>query len=159
MRPDPVAGYMRANRLTLTKSEEERKAMATPYRPAVLYSDPTGKNHPWWFVHACARVGRILEGAKPTWGAFSRGSAIESACKSAGHPKCARRFMETLWYFTSRDRPARPRGTDHNPFRGLSDRDAYAKWYTLVERICDASTDKLGPWRAGLSETGAARNK
>lgn len=159
MRPDPIADALAQTRLKLTKSENERLAQARPYRPGVLHAKPTAKQHPWWYVHACARINRILEGAKPAWGSFSRNAAIESACASAGHPKCARQYMETFGYFYSRSKPPPLIGTDHNPFRGLSDRDAYAKWYTLIERICEASTGKLGPWRVGLSATDSARNR
>lgn len=155
MRPDPVQDELDKTGLELTKGDRAAK----PYRPAALDSNPTSKRHPWWYAHACARIARILEGAQPSFGAFSRSAAIESAIKSAAHPKCAKRYMETWSYFMTRARPAPIVGTDHNPFRGLSDRDAYAKWYVLVEAICEASTGKLGPWRVGLSETGAARNR
>ena len=159
MRPDPVKDAADAAKLTLTKSEEERAAQARPYRPKVLHTNPAGKDHPWWYTYACARIGRILEGAKPSLGAFSRDAALESACASAAYPKLARRYIETYAYFVTRSKPPPLIGTDHNPFRGLSDRDAYAKWYTLIENICEASTDKMRGWRVGLSETGAARNR
>ena len=154
MRPDPVQEELDKTGLSMTK-DGKRKA----YRPPVLDVRPTSKRHPWWYANACARIARILEGAKPTYGAFSRDYAVESACQSAAHPKCARWYMETWAYFLTRQRPAPINKIDHNPFRGMSDRDAYAKWYTLVEKICEASTGKLGPWRVGLSETGAARNR
>lgn len=159
MRPDPVKEELDKTGLKLTKDEADRRAQAKPYRPAVLDWKPTAKRHPWWYAHACARVARILEGAKPSWGAFSRDAAVESACASAAHPKCARWYMETWAYFMTRHRPASLLKTDHNPFRGLSDSEAYARWYTLIERICEASTGKLGPWRVGISAVGAARNK
>lgn len=159
MRPDPVAEAAEAARVKLTKSEEQRAAQARPYRPAVLHHSAAAKRHPWWYMNACARIGRILEGAKPKLGAFTRSAALESACRSAAHPKCARWYMETWAYFSTRDRPPPIVGNDHNPFRHLSDSEAYAKWYALIERICDASTDKLGTWRVGLSEVGAARNR
>lgn len=154
-RPDPIAEELDKTGLLLSKGKRE----AAPYRPAILDLDPTSKRHPWWYANACARIGRILEGARPSLGTFSGGSSIESACKTAGHPKCAKIFLETWFYFMTRGRPAPIIGTDHNPFRNLPDREAYARWYQIVERICDASTGKLGTWRAGLSETGAARNR
>lgn len=159
MRPDPVKEELDKTGLRLTKSEEERLAQAKTVKQAVLDWRPTSKRHPWWYAHACARVARILEGAKPAWGSHSRDAALESACKSAAHPKCARRYMETWAYFMTRQRPAPIVKTDHNPFRGLSNSEAYAKWYALVEAICESSTGKMGPWRVGLSETGAARNR
>lgn len=155
MRPDPVAEELARSGLTLSKGERKGKVV----KPVALDLSPTSKRHPWWYAYACARIGRILEGAKPSFGAFSRGAALESACATAAHPKCARLVMEAYAYFTTRERPAPTRGTDHNPFRGLSDADATARWYSVIERICDASTGKLGTWRVGLSETGAARNK
>jgi hypothetical protein len=153
-RPDPVQQELDKTGLKLTR---ERKSQA--FKQRVLDVRPTARRHPWWYANACARIRRILEGARPSFGAYSRDAALESACKSAAHPKCARLYMETWAYFMTRERPANLLKTDHNPFRGLSDDDAYGKWYALVERICDMSTGKLGTWRVGLSATGAARNK
>jgi len=150
---------MEANRLSLTKSEDERSRIARPYRPGVLHRSATAKSHPWWYMYACARIGRILEGAKPSLGAFTSSAAIESACRSAAHPRLARRFMETYAYFLTRSKPSPTVGADHNPFRMLSDREAYAKWYAIIEDICEKSTGKLGTWRVGISATGAARNR
>jgi hypothetical protein len=152
-RPDPVKQELDKSGLKLLRGSRKR------FIDRALDTDPSAKNHPWWYAYACARIGRILEGAKPSWGAFTGSSALESACKSAAHPKCARWFMETYSYFMTRHRPAPILKTDHNPFRNLSDRDAWGKWYTLVEKICDSSTGKLGTWRVGLSETGTARNR
>jgi len=151
MRSDPVAAALAETRSTLTKSDDGRSAVARPYRPRVLHSNPAGKNHPWWYANACARIGRILEGAKPTFGAFSRDYALESACQTAGHPKLARRYIELWSYFQTRDRPPPPKGQDHNPFRWLTDRAAYARWYAEIERICDASVGKFGDWRFGTA--------
>lgn len=158
-RPDPVQEECDKTGLKLSKSPEQRLTESKPYRPAVLDWKPTSRRHPWWYANACARISRILEGAKPSLGTYSSGAALESACKSAAHPRCAHMFMETYAYFMTRTRTAPILGTDHNPFRGMSDRDAYAKWYSIIERICDRSTGKMGSWRVGLSETGAARNK
>jgi hypothetical protein len=152
-RPGVVDAELGKSGLKLLRGERKR------FVDRALDTDPSAKNHPWWYAYACARIGRILEGSMPTRGAFSRDSALESACKTAAHPKCARLFMETYSYFMTRHRPAPLLKTDHNPFRGLSDRDAWGKWYALVEKICDASTGKLGSWRVGLSITGAARNR
>jgi hypothetical protein len=153
VRPDPVKEELEKTGLKLTDGTRSK------FVDRVLDTRPSARNHPWWYTYACARIGRILEGAKPSWGAFSRGGALESACQTAAHPKCARWFMETYSYFMTRHQPAPILKTDHNPFRGLSDVDAWGKFYALVERICDASTGKLGTWRVGLSATGAARNK
>lgn len=152
-RPGVVANELGKSGLKLLRGERKK------FVDRVLDTDPSAKNHPWWYAYACARIARILEGARPSWGAFSRDAALESACKTAGHPKCARMFMEIYSYFVTRGRPAPLLKTDHNPFRGLSDRDAWAKWYALIEKICDASTGKLGTWRVGLSAGGSARNK
>lgn len=154
MRSDPVKEEAEKAGLKVSKSEAERLAESNPYRPAILDWKPTSKRHPWWYAYACARIARILEGAKP-----ARGHSVESACASAAHPKLAHRFTETFFYFQTRSRPAPTKGGDHNPFRGMSDSDAYARWYEIIERICDASTGKMGTWRVGLSVTGAARNK
>lgn len=158
MRPDPVEQALADTRTRLTKSEEERGQQARAYRPRVLYSNPAGKNHPWWYTNACARIGRILEGARPTFGAFSRDYALESACLTAGHPKLARRYIELWGYFQTRDKPAPVKGQDHNPFRYMSDRDAYKRWYAEIERICEASVGKFGDWRNGVAtEIGVQR--
>lgn len=152
-RPGVVENELGKSGLKLLRGERKR------FVDRALDTDPSAKNHPWWYAYACARIGRILEGAKPSRGAFTSGASLESACKTAGHPKCARMFMETYSYFMTRHRAWSLTKTDHNPFRGLSDRDAWAKWYTLIEKICDASTGKLGTWRVGLSAAGAARNR
>jgi len=154
VRPDPIKEELDRTGLKLTKESKR-----TAYRPIALDVNPTSKRHPWWYAHACARIARILEGAKPAHGAFSRDAALESAIKSAAHPRCAKMYMEAWSYFMTRQRPAPILKTDHNPFRGLSDREAYGKWYAMIENICEKSTGKLGAWRVGLSETGAARNR
>lgn len=152
-RPDPVAKAAAESGLEVQRGQRSK------FVDRVMDTDPSAKNHPWWYAYACARVGRILEGAKPSWGTFTGSAALESACASAAHPRCARMFMEMYSYFMTRHRAVNLLKPDHNPFRGLSDRDAWAKWYTVVENICDRSTGKLGTWRVGLSATGAARNK
>jgi len=45
-----------------------------------------------------------------------------------------------------RDRPAPTTGIDHNPFRGLSDKDAARMFMRRVYDICDRSTGVLGHW-------------
>lgn len=111
---------------------------ATSYRPRVLYG---GNRTRFWprGDAAAARIYRILEGC-------AKSPSLEAAVKGAQYKGLAQRYMETWVYFTTRDRPPPVKGTDHNPFRHLSDRDAERKFQRIVEDICDASTGVLGSW-------------
>lgn len=148
MRPDPVADELARTKSRLLKSTEERTN-----KPAGFLDARPHKVSPRW-PYACARIQRILEGAQP-----ARGHSFESACKTAAYPRLAQDFMELYSYYLTRDKPAPIVGTDHNPFRLMSGRDAVAKFQVLVEKICDRSTAKMGGWYVGISATGAARNR
>ena len=110
---------------------------ARPYRPMALWENPRKVGPRWPF--ACMRIRRILEGV-------ARSSSITDAVGGAEYKKLAREYGETYAYYLTRDRPAPARRVDHNPFRGLSDHDAFRMFVRKVEDICDRSTGKLGSW-------------
>ncbi len=136
-RHDPLREALRQTGGRLTKSENDRSEQATAWRPSLLYANPQQQSARW--AAACARVGRICEGAQ-----LSRN--FEAACRTATMPKLAARYLETHFYLMTRNRPHWRPGPDHNPFRGMNDADAVAKFQRLVEDICDASTGVLGSW-------------
>ncbi len=109
---------------------------ARPYRPRALHADPRLISPRW--PHAVARIFRICEGAKA--------SAFDRATDTSEVPRLAKRYAEIWLYYMTRTRPAPMIGTDHNPFRGLSDYDAMRMFVRRVEDICDKSTGKLGAW-------------
>lgn len=150
-RPDQLAKAAEAARVRLTKSEQERRQQAQSYRPGVLYNNPQLISERW----SCAvgRFRRIIEG-------LGKSSSVTGAIDGAEYPHLAREAIE-LWhfYFADRFKPPPLTGIDRNPFRGLSDKDAAGKFMRLVEDVCDRSTGKMGSWYAGLSLTGAARNR
>ena len=144
--PDPTPGPIRPNLIAqaeadnhkrLTLSEADRLATAIPVRPAVMHRNPMLVSERWGA--ACARIARIIEGV-------ARASTFTAAVDGAELPTLARRYAEVWSYFLTRAKPPPVRGVDHNPFRGLSDRDASRKVMRLVEDICDASTGVLGSW-------------
>ena len=125
--------------LIVTGSESERLANARPYRPKALWANPRAVNHRW--PYAVMRIKRILEGVAST-------SNIGSALEGAEYKKLAKRYAETYAFYLMKDRPAPEGRVDHNPFRHLSDEDAFKKFVRMVEDICDASTGMagLGRW-------------
>lgn len=150
-RPDPLAQAAQKARVRLTKSEQERRQQAQAYRPGALYADPSLVSERW----SCA-VGRFLR----IFQGIAKSSDVTKAVSGAEYPELTREAVE-LWfhYFTDRHRPAPLTGVDRNPFRGMSDKDATRKFMRLVEDVCDRSTGKMGSWYAGISVTGAARNR
>lgn len=107
------------------------------YRSTLLHGNPLLTDETW--SRACARLKRILEGA--------RGATLAGAAATAGVPKLARQWVETWALFMTRGRPPRQNKPDVNPFRGLSDEDADRMLRRKVEDICDQSTGALGAWR------------
>lgn len=83
---------------------------------------------------AMGRVRRILEGAKP-----HRDPIVMT--RTATHPTCALRLLRLFHDYKLRERESR-----HNPFRGLRRTDAIRKLVRMVEDICDASSNSMGPW-------------
>ena len=113
------------------------------YRPYALHGNPKEMANIWprgpW---AAARIGRIVEGSYA-----SAGKSFEETCRTATVPKLAARYLELYAFYMFRDRPApNPPRVDHNPFRHLSDFDAFRKFTRMVEDICDASSAQLGGW-------------
>lgn len=123
--------------LIVTHSEQERLANARRYRPRVLHADPRTISHRW--PYAVMRIARILESA-------ARTPNLEHAVRDAEYSALAKEYVETWAYYMTRTRPAPLRGTDHNPFRHMSDVDAARMFVRRVEDICDRSTGKLGSW-------------
>lgn len=107
------------------------------YYCSVLDGNPQLVSEQWGA--AVARIKRILEG--------TGGSAVFSqAVTNATMPKLAARVIEVWSFYKNRGRPAPARGVDHNPFRGLSNRDAFRMYQRLMMDICDRSTGVLGSW-------------
>jgi hypothetical protein len=126
-----------APNLNLTRDEKARLSKAQPYRPGALYATPQRISERWGY--AVARINRILEGA-------ARANNIKAAANGAEYPELATRFAELWSYYLTRTKSPPSKGSDHNPFRRLSDRDASRKFIRMTEDICDASTGKLGAW-------------
>lgn len=114
-----------------------RRQGGRSYRPDMLYADPRTISPRW--SYAVMRIKRILEG-------HARASTVEGAIKGAECAGLAQQYIETWSYYMFRSKPVPLVGTDHNPFRHLSDGDAIRKFVRMVEDICDRSTGKLGSW-------------
>lgn len=115
---------------------------ATAYRPRVLNQNPQKFSERWGF--ACGRIKRITEGATPT---LVNGTIdLRATCATATVPALALRYMEQWSYYVSRGQSPPSSGADHNPFRGMNDRDASRAFMRAVEDICDASTGAIGAW-------------
>lgn len=91
---------------------------------------------------ALGRLKRILEGASP---AFAADGSIDwrATCSTCGDPKRAYEYMDLKSWFDFRLTPQTRR---HNPFFGMSSRDAGLKFQAEVENLCDRSSGRLGPW-------------
>ena len=110
---------------------------ATPYRPVALHADPRIVGPRW--PYAVMRIKRILEGV-------AKSSSIEAAVNGAEYKSLAKEYVETYAFYLMRTRPAPVDRIDHNPFRHMSDFDAFKAFVRRVEDICDRSTGKLGSW-------------
>lgn len=111
---------------------------ATPYRPIALHANPH-KVGPRW-PYAVMRIKRILEGC-------ARSSNIEHAVEGAEYRQLAKEYVELYAFYLMRSKPPPPNGkVDHNPFRHMSDYDAFRCFVRKVEDVCDRSIQKLGPW-------------
>jgi hypothetical protein len=87
---------------------------------------------------ANARIMRILEG--------SSGATLLESVQNSQIPHLAREVINVLGYYLSSGAPAPLAGVDHNPFRGLSGKDAARLLMRKFEDICDRSTRELGGW-------------
>lgn len=124
---------------------EERGAIIThaprgPQLIPILDLPPHLVSARWPF--ALGRLKRILEGATP---AFTADGNIDwrATCSTCGDPKRAYEYMELKSWFDFRLVPQTRR---HNPFHGMSSRDAGLKFQAEVENLCDRSSGRLGPW-------------
>lgn len=94
---------------------------------------------------AKGRLGQILAGASPPK-RFPDGSFdFRSMTATCECPAQAYDFLAAWFNFDLRHVPETAR---HNPFFGMSHRDASLKLARLVEDLADASTGKLGAWFA-----------
>lgn len=130
-RPDVVEAAQRATGTRLTRGEQQYD------RFRFLDASPQATSERWGF--ATARLYRILEGV-------GKSSNFVTAVKNAEYPALAQAAAELWMHWLTRGMPAPSLGVDHNPFRGLSNRDASRVFMRLVEDICDRSTGVLGPW-------------
>lgn len=144
VRPDVLAGAQAATgtRLEVDHLEKlDQQLQRAPergirYRPVALHRNPMRESARWGA--AVARIGRILEGAA--------GSTLAGAVKNAQMPLLARKWSEVYAFYMTRSMPPPANRVDHNPFRGMSDRDASRAFMRAVEDICDQSTGVLGSW-------------
>jgi hypothetical protein len=112
----------------------------TPYRPIALHANPYRVGPRW--PYAVMRIGRILEGC-------AKSSNLEHAVDGAEYKHLAREYLELYAFYLMRSKPPPPNGrVDHNPFRNLSDFDAFRCFVAKVEAICDKSAKHagLGRW-------------
>jgi hypothetical protein len=109
----------------------------------VLHEDPTKVSERWGY--AAGRIKRILEGVRRDT------SSLVVAVEDAELGKLATEFADLWSHFKTFMGPAPRTGSDRNPFRGLTPRDAARKFQRMVEDLCDRSTGipGLGPWYAG----------
>jgi hypothetical protein len=111
-------------------------APAQRYRPGVLFQRAHARSEKWSF--AIGRVNRLLEGA-------SIHADIKVVASTAAHPVLALRFLRAYAAYLMRGH-LEARKSRHNPFEGLSDKDASRKFERMVYDICDASHGFAGPW-------------
>ena len=110
------------------------------YRPIALHANPHQVGPRW--PYAVMRIARILEGC-------ARSSNLEHAVDGAEYKVLAREYLELYAFYLMRSKPPPPNGrVDHNPFRHLSDYDAFRCFVAKVETICDKSVKHagLGRW-------------
>jgi len=139
--PNPARAVQR-DRLMSAAQEQTgtrlaKDAPARPVRSRVMDANPFSLGETW--ARAVARLERILQGA-------GAATTIGAGALNAEVPKLAAKWAEAYAFYLTRTK-APPPGVDHNPFRGLSDRDAARKLKAFVEDLCDQSTGSLGAWR------------
>lgn len=108
----------------------------TRYRPGVLYRRAQARGEKWSL--ALGRIRRLLEGA-------TKHKDIKVVASTAAHPVLALRYLRLYAAYLMRNQLEAVRSR-HNPFTGLSDRDAARKFEAEIFAICDASSGFNGPW-------------
>ena len=98
----------------------------------ILHANPFQVSARW--PYAMGRIRRIVAGARAA-------STLAGGTSTAECPDLALRFLRLYAAYMTRHRESR-----HNPFRGLTERDAARAFVRGVEDICDASSSKLGSW-------------
>lgn len=73
-------------------------------------------------------------------------SDIRKAVGNSELPKLALALAEDWAFFTTREAPPPVGVVDHNPYRGMTTKDAVRRYMRFVEDICDKSTGSMGPW-------------
>lgn len=137
-RQDVLAEAQRATGTRLTRDRGPGEESPHRYKPAVLHQPPQLRSPR--YAAAVARIRRIIEGIAPA-------VTFAAAVKGAEYPELAHSYLELYAFYMTRSRPAPPFGRpDHNPFRGLSDRDAARLWEAKLYEICDRSTGVLNHW-------------
>lgn len=133
MRADPVqeAAQAAGVRVTVTPEDQASQHAADPILDhAGFKGDPR-------FVHAKARIARILEGAGQ-----AGAKTIASGIRDAEIPKLAREYVELIAHYKF----FRHRRSRWNPFLDMSDVDAAKMFVAEIYNICDRSTGRMGPW-------------
>lgn len=134
-RPDPLAEAQQETGLRVIREGEAGR----PIYSRAMHHNPMLVSERWGA--AVARLARILQG-----GVEKRSTIVAAVTGGGKLAKLAAEYTELWGNYMFRHQPPPLSGKDHNPFRGLSDRDASQKFMRLVEDICDKSTGELGTW-------------
>lgn len=100
-----------------------------------------GQSEKW--LLAKGRMVRVMEGASPPI-RFPDGSLdFKSMTATCGYPRGAYRFLSNWFDLDCRNIVETAK---HNPYFGMSHRDASLKFVADTMAICDSSSGKFGPW-------------
>lgn len=134
-RRDPIAEATHETGHRILAPGEHGQAI----KSRALHGNPQAISERWGL--AVGRLQRILrEGVE-------KRSDIVTAVNGGGVlAKLAAEYAEVFGSYMFRHARAPISGKDHNPFRGMSDRDAARLFMRKVEDICDKSAKTLGPW-------------
>lgn len=115
---------------------------ATDWGPTLNLPASVGASERWML--AKGRMRRVMDGASPPLRHPDGTYDFKSMTATCGYPAGAFAFL-SLWF--SFDLRGLVQTRRHNPFFGLSHRDASLKFVRMTEDICDASTGtSMGPW-------------
>jgi hypothetical protein len=117
-------------------------AAPTDWGPTLDLPASVGLSERWML--AKGRIRRVMEGASPPIKHPDGSYDFKSMTATCGYPDGAFEFL-ALWF--SFDLRGLVQTRRHNPFFGLSHREASLKFVRLTEDICDRSTGtSMGSW-------------